>query len=95
MVDEELHRLANERIPAAELKRVKATVRSGDAYEAETVTDLAELVGSLAVDADWRLLLDLEERRGAVTAKRVQATLRRLFMSERRVVAWSLPEESA
>ena len=95
VVDEEVHRLAHERIPAAELKRVKATVRSGDAYEAETVTDLAELVGSLAVDADWRLLLDLEERRAAVTAKRVQATLCRLFTPERRVVAWSLPEASA
>ncbi|MDA0947805.1 MAG: pitrilysin family protein [Planctomycetota bacterium] len=95
VVEEELHRLAHERIPASELKRVKATVRSGDAYEAETVTDLAELVGSLAVDADWRLLLDLEERRSAVTAKRVQSTLRRLFVPERRVVGWSLPEEKA
>jgi hypothetical protein len=30
-----------------------------------------------------------------VTAKRVQSTLRRLFVPERRVVGWSLPEEKA
>jgi predicted Zn-dependent peptidase len=66
-------------------------LRSGDAFEAETVSDLAEWFGGFAVDADWRMLLDWEERRAAVNAKRVRATARQFLTRERRVVGWSLP----
>jgi predicted Zn-dependent peptidase len=55
------------------------------------VSDLAEWFGGLAVDADWRLLLELEERRAQVNAKRVRATARKLLTSDRRVIGWSLP----
>jgi len=91
VIEEEITRLADEPIPAKEMRRVQRTLRSGDAFEAETVSDLAEWFGGFAVDADWRMLLDWEERRAAVNAKRVRATARQLLTRERRVVGWSLP----
>jgi len=91
VVDEEIQRLAEELVPAQEMRRVQRTLRSLDAYEAETVSDLAEWFGGLAVDADWRLLLELEERRAQVNARRIRVTARKLLTSDRRVIGWSLP----
>ncbi|MEM7310115.1 MAG: pitrilysin family protein [Planctomycetota bacterium] len=91
VLDEELERLRTTRVRAAELKRAKAVLRSSEAYEGETVSDLAEELGEWAVDADWRLVLDQVERTDRVTADDVRDTARRLLGRDRRVVGWSLP----
>lgn len=91
VIDEEIQRLAEEPIPAKEMLRVQRTLCSGDAYEVETVSDLAEWFGGFAVDTDWHMLLDMENRRAAVNTKRVRATARKLLDPSRRVVGWSLP----
>ena len=93
-LDQELARLAHERLTAAELKRAKAILNATEAYDGETVSDLAEELGEWAVDADWRMVIDQTRRIGQVTAARVQDCARRLLGSERRVVAWSVPAET-
>ena len=90
-VDVELERLANEPVPAAELRRAHSILIASESYENETVTDLAETVGEFAIDGDWRMALDGNEHIRAVTAKRVRETAARLLASDRRVVGWSLP----
>lgn len=90
-IDEELAHLRTTRVTAAELKRAKAILRASDAFDGETVTDLAEELGEWAVDGDWRYGLGLEERIASITAADLQDVATRLFDPARRVVGWSLP----
>ena len=79
-------------MPAKELDRAKRILASGEAYESETVSDLAEEIGEFAIDADWRLSLQTIEKIRAVTAPMLRDFARRVLAPERRVVAWSLPK---
>ena len=60
---------------AAELKRAQAMILSSEAYESETVSDLAEDLGGYAVDADWRMALDGCQRYQAVKAGALRAAV--------------------
>jgi len=90
-LEEELERLARDLVPAAELRRARAILAAGEAYECETATDLAEDLGEFAVDADWRLALQSNERLAAVRARDLRDVARRFLTRGRRVVGWSLP----
>ena len=90
-IDEELERLIDEDVGAAELKRARSILAAADAYELESALDLAEDLGQLAVDADWRLVLTSRERYAAVKAKHVRTVAKQLLSRDRRVVGWSLP----
>lgn len=90
-VDEEIERLCATAPTAAELKRARKMLAAADAYELESALDLAEDLGQLAVDADWRLVLTARERYDAVRPRDVRDTARRLLARDRRVVGWSLP----
>ena len=90
-VDEELDRLRTRRLSAAELKRARDILRSSEALDGETVTDLAEELGEWAVDADWRLTIDQDARLARFTPAALQEAAARLLAPERRVVGWSLP----
>jgi zinc protease len=90
-IDEELERLATERVPASELARVRSMIAASEAYDEETATDLAESLGEFAVDADWRLAVTGLARVLAVDAAQVRDCAKRLLARERRVVGWCLP----
>ncbi len=90
-LDTELARLTTENIGAAELRRAKATLAAAEAYEGETVSDLAEGLGEYAVDATWRDALEITARRNAITARAVREVAARRLRPERRVIGWSLP----
>ncbi|MEX1024131.1 MAG: pitrilysin family protein [Planctomycetota bacterium] len=90
-IDAELETLATKPLSAAELKRAKAMIASSEAYEAETVTDLAESLGEWAVDDDWRRAFDGGARHARVTAKEVRDVVRRYLAPERRALGWCLP----
>jgi zinc protease len=94
-VDAEIERLRRDLVPAKELDRAKRILASGEAYESETVSDLAEEIGEFAIDADWRLSLQTIERIRAVTPAMLRDCARRVLAPERRVVAWSLPKNEA
>lgn len=91
-IDAELERLREELVPAKELERAKRILESGEAYDSETVSDLAEEIGEFAVDADWRLSLESIARIRAVTPAQLREVARRVLAGKRRIVAWSLPE---
>jgi zinc protease len=91
-IDDELVRLASERLPQSELKRAKRILRASDAHESETVSNIAEELGEYAVDAYWRLAIDGAARNEAVTAVAVKEATTRFLIPERRVIGWSLPE---
>ena len=93
-VDRELQLLADELVPAAELKRAKRILRASEAYENESVSDLAEELGEFAVDARWELALDTLEHVERVTARELRDCVRRLLGRERRVVGWCEPREA-
>jgi zinc protease len=94
-IDAELERLRTVAVPPSELARVKSMIAASEAYEEETVTDLAESLGEFAVDADWRLALHALERIRTVTAADVRDVAARLLTRERRVVGWCLPRAAA
>ncbi len=93
-IDAELERLAREPVPAPELARAKKTILSSEAYDSETVSDLAEEVGEFATDADWVDAFDVNRRIRAVSARQVQDTAARLLSKQRRVVGWSVPKNA-
>ncbi len=94
-IDEELARMATELVTAAELKRAKAVMRSSEAFDGETVSDLAEELGEWAVDFDWRKSFDGSKLHDQVTAKRVRASVARYLTPRRSVVGWSVPAADA
>jgi zinc protease len=94
-IDEELQRLSDERVPAKELARVIAMLEASEAYDEETASDLAEMVGEYAVDAHWTLAFESIERVKRVTPADIQECARRLLGKESRVVGWCLPKSSA
>lgn len=92
-VDEELARLAREKVGAAERERALAILRASEAYDEETVTDVAEELGEYAVDHDWREAFDGVRRHERIDAGALRETCARLLAPERRVLGWSLPLE--
>ncbi len=93
-IDEELRRLADVRVPAKEIARVIAMLEASEAYDEETASDLAEMVGEYAVDAHWTLAFESIERVKRVTPADVQECAKRLLGHESRVVGWCLPKLS-
>lgn len=91
-IDGEIARLREELVLPKELERAKRILASGEAYDSETVSDLAEEIGEFAIDADWRLSLESIARIRAVTPTQLRDVARRVLARERRVVAWSLPK---
>jgi zinc protease len=91
-IDEELERVRRRLVTRRELDRARAMLLATEAHDHETVTDLAEDVGSFAVDGDWRLALATRERLEALTPDFLRETARRYLGRGRRVTGWSLPE---
>jgi predicted Zn-dependent peptidase len=82
-------------VPARELARVRAMLEAAQAYDEETVSDIAEELGEHAVDARWQLALEGMERLKAVGPARVRDAARRYLLPERRVVGWCQPATAA
>ncbi len=96
-IDDELRKLATTKLDAREMKRVRSFLRSSEAYDGETVSDLAEELGEYAVDYDWREAFDGGARHDQITPTMLRDTVARLLVPSRRVVGWCLPlaEEEA
>jgi zinc protease len=94
-IDGELERLVNEGVSRKELRRVHSMLGASEAFESETVTDLAETIGEFAIDGDWRMAVDGMDRIRAVGAKQVRECAGRLLRRDRRVVGWCLPTKAA
>ncbi|MEZ6018395.1 MAG: pitrilysin family protein [Planctomycetota bacterium] len=94
-IDAQLTRLATELVDDVELDRAKRTLAAGEAFELETVTEVAENLGEFATDLDWRAALEVTPRRNAVTAEELRSVAQRVLVDGRRVVGWSLPKPGA
>ncbi len=94
-IDEELARLARKRVDRDELERALEMIRSMEAFDGETVSDLAEELGEWAVDCDWRLAFDRGARHAKIGAEPLRAAVERRLSPQRRVVGWCLPGEGA
>ncbi|MFN0242280.1 MAG: M16 family metallopeptidase [Planctomycetota bacterium] len=94
-IDREIARVSKELVPAKELDRSKRILLSSEAYDNETVSDLAEEIGEFAADAHWKLALEAPDRIRNTTAPSVRDVCARLLRSERRVVGWCLPRAAA
>jgi zinc protease len=90
-IEIEMALLCEETISFAELDRAKRMIAAGEAYDSETVSDLAEEIGEFAVDAHWKLSIETLENIRKTTAKDVRDCARRLLSKDRRVVGWCLP----
>lgn len=95
VLHEEIARLAREKVGQAELARARAILVASEAFESETVTDVAEELGEWAVDADWRRAFDGCERHLVLRPAALQAVAKRYLQPERRVVGWCQPREDA
>ncbi len=92
-LDQELERLARERAGRAELERSVEIIRSTEAFDGETISDLSEELGEWAVDCDWRMAFDGGARHARVGAEELRRTVERYLARARRVVGWCLPRE--
>lgn len=92
---EELADLAKRKVERTELQRALSLIRSSEAFDGESVSDVAEELGEFAVDADWRMAFDQGARHARVTAAEVQAAVARYLTPERRVVGWCTPREGS
>ncbi len=90
-IEAEIARLRDELVPLKELDRAKRMLAAGEAYESETVSDLAEEIGEFATDAHWRLAVETIDRIRGTDAAFVRETARKLLTPSRRVVGWCTP----
>lgn len=91
----ELVRIGTELVSDVELVRAKRILAAGEAFELETVTEVAETLGEFATDLEWRAALEVTPRRNAVTAEALRSVAQRVLLDSRRVVGWSLPKPGA
>jgi len=90
-IDEELARLAEEKIDAGEMRRVQAIVRASDAFDGEGISDLAENLGEFAVDCDWDMAFDGGVRHRKITPEKLRRHVAAYLTPGRRVVGWCRP----
>ena len=88
---EEVERLRAEPVSDAEMSRARKLLAASEAFDSETVTDVAETLGEYATDLRWQDALEVDARRASVDAAGLRATCERLLRPDRRVVAWSRP----
>jgi len=88
---EEIARLGREKVTRDELERARAILLAGEAFDGETVSDVAEDLGEWAVDYDWQRAFDGGARHARVTAEDIRAAAARFLRPERRVVGWCHP----
>ena len=93
-IDDEFARSSRELVPAAELARAKKMLAASEAYDNETVSDLAEDIGECAADVRWQLAIESMARIQRIEAKAIRDCAQRLLGKERRVVGWCLPRAS-
>jgi zinc protease len=91
----EIARLGKERVTRDELERARAILLASEAFEGETVSDVAEGLGEWAVDDDWRRAFDGCARHLKVEAAALSSVAARLLRPERRVVGWCHPRSEA
>jgi len=91
-IHEEVARLVDEPVGEGEMHRAQKLLAASEAFDSETVTDVAETLGEYATDLRWQDALAVEARRASVDVALLQATCERLLRPDRRVVAWSRPE---
>jgi zinc protease len=91
VLHEEIARLARAPIRRDELARARALLVASEAFEGETVSDVAEGLGEWAVDADWHRAFDGCKRHLALTPAAIQAVVQRYLSPGRRVVGWCQP----
>ena len=92
---QELARIARQPIPQAELERARALLVAGEAFDGETVTDVAEALGEWAVDDDWHRAFDGCARHLKLGSPVLRAVAERTLRPERRVVGWCVPRGEA
>ena len=90
----EIERMRTELVSDEEIVRAKKLLSAGEAFESETITEVAETIGEYATDLAWRDALAVGERREAVTAESLREVCARLFDPAARVVAWSRPRDA-
>ncbi len=93
-IDAELARLMREKVSKPELERAKSLLVASEAFDGETISDVAEELGEWAVDADWHLAFDGCERQLAVGAEELRAAAAKFLRPERRVVGWCHPKDA-
>jgi predicted Zn-dependent peptidase len=95
VVAEELARMGDEKVSAAELKRARSILNASDAFDSETVSDLAEELGEWAVDLDWRLAFDGGAGHERITAEMLRAAVAEYLSPATCVTGWCLPRQAA
>jgi zinc protease len=94
LVLDELKRLRDKPVSAAELKRVKRTLVASSIFDLEGVHNLAQNIALGVTTNDLDFLKSYLPRVAAVTAEDVQRVARKYFDPNRRVVVWSVPGEA-
>jgi zinc protease len=92
-IDEELVKLAQDRVAPEELKRAKAIMHAADAFDGEAVSDVAEELGEWAVDADWHMAFDGGKQHDRITAEKLRRTAAEYLRHDRRIVGWCHPKD--
>jgi zinc protease len=94
---EQVQRLRENPVDAAELTRIKSQVVAGEVYQQDSAFYQAMKIGQLeSVGLGWELTEEYQERINAVTVEQLQAVARKYLMPERLTIAElePLPMES-
>lgn len=96
MVREEIARLCEEGVEAAEQRRARVQIRSSYLFEDETVLDAALKIGRFEAlaSAGHRLLEDVLPTYDEIDRRELREVARRYFGPEAWSVVWSLPEDA-
>lgn len=92
-LEEQLERVRTELVSDAELKRVKASVISGEVYKRDSISNQANQIGALeSTGVGWELLDEYPARVLAITAEQVREVARKYLKNNQRTVAELIPQ---
>jgi zinc protease len=90
---EQIERVRNEPVEAAELERIRTQLIAGKVYELDSVYSQAVQIGRLeTVGLGWRLVDEYVEHLKSVTPEQVQAVARKYLVPDRLTVAFLEPQ---
>jgi zinc protease len=90
---EEIERMAREPVSEDELKRIKASNTKGTILAKADPSSMAFMLGEAESKADWRWLMEYDDKFEAVTKEDIMRVAGQYFLKRNRTVGYFLPKE--
>ncbi|MFN0204851.1 MAG: M16 family metallopeptidase [Planctomycetota bacterium] len=88
----EIEKVKKHKLSDREIARAKRLILAGQAMSQESVSDLADRVGRMAILNTWKYVKNYQSKIEAITSKNIRDAANDIFSECSRTVGWSVPQ---